>query len=86
MIGRIVRAVVFVAGAWAALAVLLAGLPWMPSETALQSAKLVLLPVTALVLAMCALGASAALLGLFGMAAKREAQPRPYQPGVTPPA
>lgn len=85
MIGRIVRAVVFLAGAWAALTALLVGLPWTPSETALQSAKVVLLPVAALVLAMCAFGAGAALLGLSGMAVRREALPRPYEP-ATPPA
>jgi hypothetical protein len=85
-IGHIVRAAFFLAGAWAALAALLVALPWMPLETALQSAKLVLLPALALVLAICAFGAGAALLGLSGMTAKREASSRPYQSAVTPPA
>jgi hypothetical protein len=84
MIGHIVRAVLFLAGAWAALTGWLVAAPWAPSEAAMQSAKLVLLPVMALALAICAFGAGAALLGLSGMAVKREALPRPYEPGATP--
>lgn len=82
---RILRVAIFLAGAWAALTALLVGMPWMPPEIGLQSVKIVLLPVAALVLAMCAFGAGAALLSLSGMAMTREASPRPYQP-VTPPA
>ncbi len=78
--GRIARAALYLAGAWAALAMLLFALPWMPPEPTMQSAKLVLTAVAALALAVCAFGAGAALLGLSGMSPKAEAAPRPYTP------
>jgi hypothetical protein len=86
MIAHIVRAALFLAGAWAAITALLVVLSWMPSETWMQSAKLVAVPATALVLAICAFGAVAGLLGLSGMWAKREALPRPYEPAAVPSA
>ena len=84
--GLVVRAVFFLTSAWAAITALFAVLPWTPPETAMQSAKIVLLPASALVLAVCAFGAVAALLGLSGMWLKRETAPRPYNPAATPPA
>jgi hypothetical protein len=84
--GRFALAALYLAGAWIALTAAMYAAPWMPVETAMQSAKYLALGMSWLVLAVCAFGAVAMLLGLSGMRVKPEAQPRPYRSGATPPA
>jgi hypothetical protein len=79
-IARVMSAALYLIGAWVALSVLMVQAPWAPADALMQSAKLVLMVVAGLALAVCAFGAGTALLGLSGMYVKAEAAPRPYTP------
>jgi hypothetical protein len=82
--GRFALAALYLAGAWIALTTAMYAVPWMPVETAMQSAKYLALGVSSLVFAVCVFGATTMLLGLSGMTARPEVQPRPYRSDATP--